>query len=105
MLKVIDAGGSLPKQFLVDPSAIFDPGQIAQLKIVNTDSVATVSDGLRTIGIIDDIKNSVDNSTAVNTAPIKRMRIITQVVIMNYHYLQRTGCDFIQISLKNSFGR
>lgn len=39
MLKLIQVGNSLPISFTVDPTATFEPGHLAQLKILGNDLV------------------------------------------------------------------
>lgn len=56
MLRVIQVGTSRPVSFPVDPNSTFEPGMICQLKLLNNDVVAGVSDGTAPLGIIDDIK-------------------------------------------------
>lgn len=53
-LRLIQVGNSLPISYPVDPSASFQPGMIAQLKVIGNDIVAGVSDGTVPLGIIDD---------------------------------------------------
>lgn len=55
MLKAVQIGNSLPFSFPVDPSAVFESGMIAELKLIGNDIVAGVSTGLAPLGIIDDI--------------------------------------------------
>ena len=55
-LRIIQAGLGRPVQYSVDPNAIFEPGMIAQMKLIGNDVVIGVSDGIAPIGIIDDIK-------------------------------------------------
>ena len=55
MLKVIQAGNQLPLSYPVDPTAVFEPGQIAELKLVGNNIVCGVSSGLAPFGIIDDV--------------------------------------------------
>lgn len=49
-------GNSLPASFIVDPSAEFQPGQLAELAVIGNQVMATVSNGTAPIGIIDDIR-------------------------------------------------
>lgn len=56
MLKIIQSAGGLPGSFPVDPTAEFEPGMFAQLKVIGNDIVAGVSDGTAPLGIIDDVK-------------------------------------------------
>lgn len=64
MLKLIQIGNTLPTSFPVDPTAEFQPGQIAQLKVIGNEIVCGVSDGTAPFGIIDDIV------TSAFTAPV-----------------------------------
>lgn len=91
MLKIVQAGTGRPISYPLDPNATFEPGMIAQLKMIGNDIVMGVSDGTAPIGIIDDIKTvaftqavvdeiviiSVSSSTFdgykfVSTAPFKQ---------------------------------
>lgn len=54
--RIIQAGLSLPTQFICDPSAQFQAGMIAELTLIGNEVVATVSNGTAPIGIIDDFK-------------------------------------------------
>lgn len=58
MLKVIRIGSDLPGSFPVDVTAEFEPGMIAQLKVLGNDIVAGVSDGTAPLGIIDDVRTT-----------------------------------------------
>ena len=64
MLRLIAVGNSLPFSWGVDPSAEFQPGQIASLTIIGNQVMATVSNGSAPIGLIDDIKTRAFTSTA-----------------------------------------
>lgn len=64
MLRIVQAGNSLPFSWPVDPSAEFQPGQIAQLTVIGNQVLATVSNGSAPIGIIDDIKTRAFTSTS-----------------------------------------
>jgi len=64
MLRIIQSGNSLPFSWPCDPSAEFEPGQIAQLTVVGNQVMATVSNGAAPIGIIDDIKTRAFTTTA-----------------------------------------
>lgn len=75
MFRVIQSGNSIPFSWPVDPSAEFQPGQIAQLRTMGNNIVCGVSDGSAPIGIIDDIKtnaftaNSIDEVIIVGPIP------------------------------------
>src|ERR1700722_12043540 len=56
MLRLIEVFNTIPFSFPVASSAQFQPGFIAQLAVDGMQVVATVSNGLAPIGIIDDIK-------------------------------------------------
>lgn len=56
MLRVIQATAGRPVSYPVDPNAVFEPGMIAQLKVLGNDVFMGVSDGNAPFGIIDDIK-------------------------------------------------
>ena len=58
MLKVLHSGNAMPMSMPIDPSAEFEPGMFAQLKIIGNDIIAGLSDGTAPIGIIDDIRSS-----------------------------------------------
>lgn len=58
MLKIIQVGASLPLSHHADITSTFQPGQIAQLKIVGQEIVAGLSDGTAPFGIIDDTRSS-----------------------------------------------
>lgn len=71
MLKLIQIGNTLPLSYPVDPTSTFQPGQIAQLKVIGNEIVCGVSDGTAPFGIIDDI------NTSAFTAPV-----IDEVVVI-----------------------
>lgn len=71
MLRVIQSGNSLPFSFIVDPSAEFEPGMIAQLNVSGNTVVCGVSDGRAPIGVIDEIR------TRAFTAPSWNEFVIT----------------------------
>lgn len=56
MLKIISRGSSEPHSWVCDPSAEFQPGQIATLGVYGNQICATISSGLTALGIIDDIR-------------------------------------------------
>lgn len=70
MLRLIQVGNSLPVSFPVDPTSVFQPGQVAQLKVIGNEIVCGVSDGTAPFGIIDDI------NTSAFTAPVTD-RVVT----------------------------
>jgi len=66
MLRIIQAGNALPFSYPVDISSTFQPGQIAQLKLIGQDIVAGLSDGTAPLGIIDDIRTNAFTQTVVD---------------------------------------
>lgn len=74
MLRLIQIGNSLPLSYPVDPTATFQPGQVAQLKVMGNEIVAGVSDGTAPLGIIDDM-----NASAF-TAPVRDEVVIIPVL-------------------------
>jgi len=66
MLRLIQVGNSLPYSYLVDPSATFEPGMAAQLKLIGNQVVCGVSDGTAPIGIIDDIKQNAFSAISID---------------------------------------
>lgn len=56
ILKLVQIGNSLPGSFICDPSAEFQPGMVAELTVLGNQIMATVSNGIAPLGIIDDIK-------------------------------------------------
>lgn len=56
MLRIIQAGNTLPTSYPVDVSSSFQPGQIGQLKLIGQDIVIGLSDGTAPFGIIDDVR-------------------------------------------------
>ena len=70
MLRILQPGNAQPYQGIVDPSATFLPGMIAEHKILGNQIVVGVSSGLRPIGIIDDIKTSTFSSNSIDEIKI-----------------------------------
>lgn len=66
MLRLVQVGNALPAQFIVDPSAEFQPGQIAELTVIGNQVMATVSNGTAPIGLIDDIKTKAFTNVSWN---------------------------------------
>jgi len=66
MLRLIQSGNALPYSFIVDPSANFMPGMLAQLTVQGNQIMATVSNGTAPIGIIDDIKTRAFTAVSWN---------------------------------------
>lgn len=70
MLRLVQVGNTLPASFICDPSAEFQPGQIAELTVIGNQVMATVSNGTAPIGIIDDIKTRAFTSVSWNEVVI-----------------------------------
>ncbi len=70
MLRIMQVGNSLPMSFIVDPSAEFEPGQVAQLTVNSSIVMATVSDGKAPLGVIDDIKTKAFTNRCINLVVI-----------------------------------
>lgn len=70
MLRLVQVGNSVPASFIVDPSAEFQPGMIAELTVLNNQVMATVSKGTAPIGVIDDIKTKAFTTVAWNEEKI-----------------------------------
>jgi len=66
MFRIIQVGNALPFSFPVDPSAEFEPGQVAQLTLSGNQIVCGVSDGTAPIGIIDEIKKNAFSATSID---------------------------------------
>lgn len=56
MLRIVHAGNSMPTSWPLDPNAEFQPGMIAQLKVLGNDVICGISDGTAPLGIIDDVR-------------------------------------------------
>lgn len=56
----------MPASFIVDPSAEFQPGQIAELTVLGNQVMVTVSNGTAPLGIIDDIKTRAFTNVSWN---------------------------------------
>lgn len=66
MLRLVQFGKGLPATFICDPSASFQPGQMAQLVVVGNQIMATVSNGTAPIGVIDDIRTKAFTNVSWN---------------------------------------
>lgn len=56
MLRLVFTSNQLPMSTMVDPSAEFEAGMIAELSVIGNQVMATVSSGIAPMGIIDDMK-------------------------------------------------
>jgi hypothetical protein len=66
MLRIVQTNNSMPGSFIVDISASFQAGQIAELTIMGNQVVATVSNGTAPLGVIDDIKSKAFTNVSWN---------------------------------------
>jgi hypothetical protein len=66
----VQVGNALPASFICDPSAEFQPGQIAELTVIGNQVMATVSNGTAPIGVIDDIKTKAFTNVSWNETVI-----------------------------------
>lgn len=82
MLRLIHVANTLPVSYPVDPSAVFEPGMIAGLKVSGSSTVCGVSDGLAPIGIIDDV-----NSTAFTATSQDEIHIVPTVAAYDGYQL------------------
>jgi hypothetical protein len=80
-------GNTLPLSFPVDPTSAFQPGQIAQLKVIGNEIVCGVSDGTAPLGIIDDA------NTSAFTSPVTDEVVIVPVVAISDGYQLVTAVD------------
>lgn len=67
MLRLIHNSG-LPASFPLDPTSEFEPGMIAQLKIIGNDIVVGVSDGTAPLGIIEDVRTTAFSRPQIDEA-------------------------------------
>lgn len=95
MLRIVQTGNALPFSFIVDPSAEFEPGMVAQLTIVGNQVVCGLSDGRAPIGIIDDIR------TRSFTAPAWNEIVIASVPAGFFNETTLQTTIEIKIELKN----
>jgi hypothetical protein len=70
MIRLVQVGNTLPVSFICDPSAEFQPGQIAELTIIGNQVMCTVSNGTAPIGVIDDIKTKAFTNVSWNEVVI-----------------------------------
>jgi hypothetical protein len=66
MFRIIHSSNTLPASFILDPSATFQPGNIAELTVIGNQVMATVSNGTAPIGIIDDMRTKAFTNISWN---------------------------------------
>ena len=66
MFRVIQAGLSRPIDYNASPNDSFEPGMIAQLKLIGNDVVLGVSDGRAPLGIIDAIRTNAFSKAEID---------------------------------------
>ena len=74
MLKVIHTTGPSPVSIPLDPTAEFQGGMIAQLKVFGNDIVAGISDGTAPYGIIDDVRTTAFTKPKVDEIVIVNVK-------------------------------
>ena len=87
MLRLIEIFNTIPFSFPLDVSASFQPGTIGQLTMIGNQVVATVSNGLSPIGIIDDIKTRAYTSNAWDESivvPVANTNIVNNQLVSAY---------------------
>lgn len=94
MLRLVQVGNALPASFICDPSAEFQPGQIAELTVIGNQVMATVSNGTAPIGVIDDIKTRAFTNVSWN-----EVVIVPAVGVLNNNNVLVTPID-IKADLK-----
>jgi len=82
VLKVIHSGNAMPMSLPVDPTAEFQPGTFAQLRVIGNDIVAGVSDGTAPIGIIDDARVAAFTKSQIDEI----VQIHGFKIVVNYIY-------------------
>lgn len=70
MLRCLQSGTGRPISYPVDPNATFQPGMIAQIKVLGNDIVAGVSDGIAPFAIIDDVRDTAFVRPAIDEVVI-----------------------------------
>ncbi len=70
MLRILQSGNMLPVSFIVDPSAEFQAGAVAELTVIGNQVMATVSNGTAPIGVIDDVRTRAFTRVAWNEVVI-----------------------------------
>jgi hypothetical protein len=78
MLRLVQIGNALPLSYPADSTSVFEPGNIAQLKLAGQDIVAGLSDGTAPLGIIDDVR-----STAFTRPSIDEIVVIKATGILD----------------------
>ncbi len=106
MLKPIQIGNSLAFSYPVDPSAVFEAGQVAELKIIGNDIVCGVSSGLAPIGLIDDVNTKAFSQPQIDEEVIFGPELIGTPVVVPGGLV--TGHDVMTVLqnpsiIKNSF--
>lgn len=68
--RIVHSGNTLPMSFICDPSVSFQAGQLAELTVMGNQVLATVSNGLAPIGIIDDYRTKAFSNVSWNETVI-----------------------------------
>lgn len=93
MLRVIQSGTGRPISYPVDPNAVFQPGMVAQVKLIGDDTVIGVSDGRAPMGLIDDVKDTAFTKPAIDEIVIIKAPVVTSDGYGTY----RMGTDAFQV--------
>jgi len=93
MLRVVHTGTGLPASYPLDPTAEFESGMIAQLKILGNDIIAGVSDGTAPLGIIDDVRTSAFTKSQID-----------EVVIIEVNTLHITESNGVRVTSTDQMG-
>jgi len=81
MLRIVHAGTSLPASWPIDPTAEFEPGMIAQLKLMGNDITCGISDGTAPLGIIDDVRTNAFSRAQIDE--VVEIRVIDSEIDTN----------------------
>ena len=70
MLRLIQIGNTMPLSYPVSTTDAFQPGQVAQLKVLGNEIVCGVSDGTAPLGLIDDVNTRISGAQAEGCSPV-----------------------------------
>lgn len=110
MLRIIETFGNLPDCIEVDPDAVFQPGQIAGLRIRKGRALVGITDGLHPSGILDDIKSDrfrvvAKPKESTYVVPITHLEfdlIKNEVVLTEEHNVELKHTNIIAASFASS---
>ena len=91
MLRPIQTGTGRPISYTVNPNDVFQPGMIAQVKLIGNDTVVGVSDGISPFGIIDDVRDSAFTRPSIDEI------LIIEATLVNFDgYTYTLGADVMK---------